>query len=248
MRIFGLILVLLGTFVSFASAQNLSSDPGDYLLRAVRAVADSGRANDPAAVSAAMHLSFNNSGYTETASPLSCKPSARWKRNIYDVIGDNWFHQLPNGIRVLVFPPFTYMGGQNKLSLGSPTIEYSTLNFEGCNREGYPGLNSAQSSGYIELKNIPRYACITEEQIKAIFPSLITPSEDLRSSNGIPLPRSPRTLTYDRLYNVPDGQLDFVLVPVPNGNRPPNSSACLLDLLLSVNYPAGPLHKPQFGN
>jgi hypothetical protein len=249
MRTFGFAFVLLAFSLSFGKAQTPPNDPGVYLLHAVKAVADSGQANDPAAVAALINLSFTNSGYSE-AVPDSCKPAGQWKRNIYNVTGNNWFHPLPTGKQYLIRPSLLYVPGPTKLTLDYPKIGYSTLNYEGCSVPS--GLNSAQSSGYLDFDNIPTYACINAAQVKAVFPSpkpaITSPGQLSRTPPPSQTFGPPPSFTFERVYDVPDVEVVFNFMRVADESSPYKMSECLLGVELLANYPMGPLHKPHFSN
>jgi hypothetical protein len=249
MRLFWLVSLLPYAFLPFAEAQTPPADPGDYLLRAVKAVADSGQADNPVAVASLMNLSFTNSGYAE-AVPNSCKSAGQWKRNIYDVTSNDWFHPLPTGKQYLIRPNLLYVPGPTKLKLDYPKIGYSTLNYEGCNVPS--GLNSAQTSGYLDFDNIPTYACINAAEVKAVFPSPQAASPSNGNLSRTPsLPQTfgpPPSFTFRRVYEISDVEVVFNFMRVVDDNSPHKMSECLLGIELLANYPIGPLHKPHFGN
>ncbi len=102
MRKLGLALALLGAFFWSASAQTSSLSKGDYLLHSIKAVADSGRADDPSYVSALMHLHFTQTSHTVDGMGTYCPAGATESFNTYTTTGDNWFPP-PMGKRKMIY-------------------------------------------------------------------------------------------------------------------------------------------------
>ena len=87
-----------------ASSQTLPTDPGTYLLHVVKAVTDSGRADDPATVANLLQVSLTPVNY-ENHGVISCPATPAMQGNVsldYLITGNTWFHALPTGKRVLV--------------------------------------------------------------------------------------------------------------------------------------------------
>ena len=74
-------------------------DPGAFLLRSVKAVADSGRADNPGIVASLLHTSLVPKNYANHISgPYSVTPDDQSFVSInYDMADKNWFHELPTG-------------------------------------------------------------------------------------------------------------------------------------------------------
>jgi hypothetical protein len=236
-RIFGLNLILIVIFSSFAEAQVTQPDPGEYFLRVIKAVADSNSVDNPENVSAMLHMSFTNSGYTE-APPNSCKPDAQWIRNLYNEARQNWFHPLPTGNPSALYPA-GYTGPKTKTALIHPTVKYSTFITKGCERN-----NADESAGYLDFYNIPAYACISEVQIKTIFPGVEPPAGPEGPGITGPAP----SITYPRFYLTKNVRIIFDLMPISKGTEPDNISECLYDLHLTAIYPLRSLHKPDLSH
>ncbi len=173
MRVFGLTLVLLCTFLSGVSAQTTPANPGTALLRAVKTVADSNRIDDPVTVGRILHLSFSLSGQRVDALP-TCTAHGGWFENDYAVEGESRFHTLPSGISRMILPidDGPAMAGLNVPGkvvqiTDEPEIGYETFHMEGCP----PGtrIPHAWLRAGISIVNIPPYSCISESDIKAVF-------------------------------------------------------------------------------
>jgi hypothetical protein len=234
MRIFGLAFVLLGALLSFASAQTPQADPGDYLLRAVKAVADSGRANDSATVSALMHLSLAQTGHSVWGAAGECPGGGRRIDDTYAVTGDNWFHPLPSGKQHMIIQYLPQLilnpnGKQTEAPLGDPQFSYDTRGVLHC---AQPSQNEVGAD--INFNNIPAYACISKAQIESIFPNL-GPGDEVTDAGWGP----------DFAYSENDTRVNFQMTLRPGVTDPHHQLVCLMDLSLFSRSQFGSLHEPD---
>jgi hypothetical protein len=235
MRIFGLAFVLLGAFLSFSDAQTPPPDPGDYLLRTAKAVADSGQVDNPAAVSDLLHMTLTRSGHGVMGpGPESCPAGGHRVDNNYAVVGNDWFHPLPTGKQhmLIQYRSRHPNGKQTEVALGNPQIDYGTLGLLGC---ATPSQNSI--IGYIDFNNIPAYACISEAQIKAIFP------------NTLPLPPVTSGGWGDDFdYLNADAQVSFQMTLQPGVTDPHHQPVCLMHMHIDGRYILSASQKLNFLN
>ena len=230
MRKFGLTLVLLSAFFSFAHAQTPS--PID-LLRMVKTLADSGRADDPNTIARTLHLSLIRSDHTDSvltdyafsSSLLKCQPTGHW---IID-------HYRATGTVGLV---------------GLADITLETVGFQRCSAptwdgsSGFLGIGSYPTA--LQLGTTPAASCITEANIKAIFPPPPPPPPPRPGHR--PIEESlgwgpPAELSYSPAPHVNVG---FMMADVP---KPGGTFAlCLSNIELIAHYPLGPLHKLDLKN
>lgn len=244
MRILGLAFVLLGAFLSFARAQPVASDPGDYLLRAVKAVVDSGRAYDPGTVAPLLHMSFTETshGVMGANGGGECPGGGHRIDDGYAVTGNNWFHSLPTGQQHMIIQvpflsdipippnaPPSY-GKQTETVLGDPGIGYSSIGVLRC-------ANVNQNSLYVSLtfNNIPSYACISEAQIKAVFPEGSSPA----FAPG-PFERKP-----DFVYSNAGTSVQFEMTLYPGVPDPHHQPVCLMDISIGSRFQYGPKIGPD---
>jgi hypothetical protein len=153
-----------------------SADPGGYLLKAVKALADSPRIADPTSASSIVHLPFVLTSHYENGA-VSCVATPQGNRFTsahYKTTADGWFHPLPTGKRLLVSAP-VYVPGNDfaraTVPLDDPSFSYDTDRHAGCT----PSPNDLVDFG-ITFDNIPAYACITEQQVKSVFTGVHPPS------------------------------------------------------------------------
>ena len=239
MRIFGLAFVLLGAFLSFATAQTPPTDPGDYLLHAVKAVADSGRPDDPATVAALLNLPFSETSHSVWG---GCPAGGDRIDDNYAVTGSNWFHPLPTGEpHMIIQIPFQVgdvpirgplppsWGKPIQTVLGDPDIGYSSTGTLRC-----ADLNQNQLFVSLTFNNIPAYACISEAQIKAAFPEAGPPPP-----NPYPFHPPPPEFVYSNAGTL----VQFQMTLYPGVPDPHHQPVCLMGMSINGRFQYGPLHK-----
>lgn len=221
-----------------------STTPGDYLLERIKALADNARINDPTTASAILHMPFVLNNH-DIGGTVSCTkfPSGRLDvSDDYGTTGDGWFHALPTGKRLL----FTTVGnryvpsdksydpsdtnywdeigydvvGKTYVTLGTPSFDYSSGSHMGCT----PSPKDRTDFG-VTFDNIPPYACISAEQVKAVFGS---PTPPRSSVNGDPFQVK---FTYSSAY----AWVGFSMATTPDGGHLSLASGqpiCLKEILL----------------
>jgi hypothetical protein len=261
MRIFALAAVLLGVFISLARAETLPPDPGDDLLRAMKLVVDSGRADDPASTGALLHLNLVRTAGSLNP-PGTCPAGAYQFENEYGVIGDSWFHSLPTGKKDMRLANIVGdIGMRGYRTVGDPAFRYF-INSEDGHQTNCAGPGVGLVRSIIDFNNIPSYACISEAQIAAIFPKIFLIQYGVPSnisyfeylargqySGPVVLPHVDPNRPYDTPVtgyvgvdkSKPYAYVDFTMTEAPLDNQPP----CLLDLHLDAGYRYGPLHRPD---
>jgi hypothetical protein len=159
------------------NARSPLTSPGDYLLERVKALADNAQIADPATASAILHLPFvlNRYNVDETT---SCTEFPSGWNNIsenYDMADGGWFHALPTGKRLLFTSPvhdknFNKIIGHTTFPLDNPSFSYGPSVQSSCTPA------SERIDFGITFANIPPYACISPQQIKAVFPEMHVPA------------------------------------------------------------------------
>ena len=229
-------------------------DPGAFLLRSVKAVADSGREDNPGIVASLLHTSLVPKNYANHISgPYSVTPDDQSFVSInYDMADKNWFHELPTGqpvlkggishkpgVIVITAVPFGY---------GSPIFVYSING-----NENSKDLSKSYSVASLSFLNIPAYACITEDQIKSVFPDALP----VPAGGGLPAGvdfQDDADLRYSKPISVSDGNMltnaivDFEMLSSLPEHLKPQQQDCLASIYLRGYYRAGGLHKLDFGN
>jgi hypothetical protein len=159
-------LVLLVGLLSFDGGQSAPTDPGDYLLQAVKTVAYSGRLDDPDIVGSLLNMPMVRNYHFQNLWHDVCPAGGYLFSDRYAVAGNNWFHALPTGMKNMRSLPsfFGDIGAPPYDVIGSPNIEYQISPTDNCVGPSY-GLILSE----LDFKNIPSYACISEEQIKFNF-------------------------------------------------------------------------------
>jgi hypothetical protein len=259
-RIFKLIFLLLIASPSSASAQRVSSNPGSDLLQVVKAVTDSGRVDDPAAVSALMHLSFNRTSHRVVGPGPDTFTGAAGSKMVsskYVETGDNWFPPPPskqkmvyvddrdrlfNPINPARFPSheaqvtgvYALGFGFNELTQRDPSGKNGrevVLNHPRIDyTAGGFSGDHGESDASIKIFDIPAYACITDAQITAVFKSAA--AAHVKPAATAPMGRD----SYD--YQSSNATVGFVILPLPGLGL-----ECLISMDLEARYPLGPLHR-----
>lgn len=261
MRKLGLAVVLLGAFFWPASAKTPSLSKGDYLLHSIKAVADSGRADDPSYVSALMHLHFTQTSHTVDGMGTYCPAGATESFNTYTTTGDNWFPP-PMGKRQMIYandddplfnrispsPTGTQLTGAYFLGFGfvEPTQRDPSgksgreivfinpdIDYEINSIKGCKGNDGIRAS--IQFRDIPAYVCISPAQIKATFPKANSP---LPPPPGSTAPMGSESYDYQGL----NANVGFVVLPLPGWR-----ALCLISVGIDAKYSFGSLHKYDFG-
>jgi len=212
--------------------------PGDYLLRAARAVVDSGRVDDPATVASLLHLSIAETRHSVWG---ECPAGGDRIDDNYAITGSNWFHPLPTGDQHMIIqvpfqmgdlppppnPPPSY-GKQTETVLGDPNIGYSSVGTLRCH-----DLNQNQLYVSLTFNNIPAYACISEAQIKAVFPEAAPPAPFFD-----PFGRKP-----DFVFSNAGTSVRFEMTLYPGVADPHHQPVCLMDMSINGGFQYGPLHR-----
>jgi hypothetical protein len=155
----GPLLTVLGVFLTFISVRPASANPGTSLLEMMKTAAYSDQLGNPSFVETTFHLSLTPFRNAPPASREACLKTPF--TNGYLGTGD-WYHPLPTGLQNIKYPDFHGpLGPVKRGVIGSPTIVYRLS----CSPSEADGTNA-----YLAISNIPRYACISEAQIRAAFP------------------------------------------------------------------------------
>jgi hypothetical protein len=258
-RLFGLIFVLMSTFLSFARAQTLTPAPSNDLLQVVKAVADSGRADDPASVSALMHLSFSMTHHGVVGpgpGTFTGAAGSKMVSDIYAEAANSWFPPSPSKQKMIYvddhdklfnpidparFPHGVQITGVYELGFGFDELTQRDPS-EKDGREvvlnhprieyttgGFSG-NDGVSYASIKIFDIPAYACISAKQITAVF---------TRGAAAHVTPGATALMggdSYD--YQTSNATVGFVVLPLPGGGPD-----CLISIDLEAKYHLGPLHR-----
>lgn len=159
------------------NARRPGTTPGAYLLERVKALADSANITDPVAASAILHMPFVLANYTDNAASCAAFPDSKsLVSDGYVTTKESWFRAMPTGTRLLFVSPvyakdYTTVIGHTTFPLDPPSFGYGTDAHESCTPS--PGDNIDFG---ISFANIPSYACISAQQIKANFPGLHVPT------------------------------------------------------------------------
>ena len=235
-----------GVITPIVSYQTPPPDPGMFLLRAVKAIADSGRADDPGIVANLLHTSLTPENYTnDIATSCSATPDFRNFVNIYYFMAaDSWFHALPTAKRVL-------RGG---FAIVSGSVVFTGIPFDAPrftdNIFGNVTCTPAPTDlvgTWITFANIPPYACISQQQIKSVFPDVRPPPPGDNASESA-------SLRYTTPISTTDGQMfvdafvDFGMMSSGPGGLQPNQPDCLAGIDIHGLYHLGGVHKLNLGN
>jgi len=256
-------LALFAALFQVAGTQAAPLNPGDDLLREAKAVVESGRADDPAAVARLLHLRLIRQNLN-LSPPSACPAGAFQFDDDYTASPSSWFHNLPTGIKNMRLANIVGdIGMPGFKTVGDPrftdTIQSGLYPQDGCVG---PGLGLVRTT--MDFENIPGYACISLNQVLTDFPKTVLISYGVPTNisyfrykvtgqylRSVVLPYVDKNNPYatavtgpaDLNANLPYAFIDFTMTEAPLDNQPP----CLLNLTIKAAYNYGPLHKPILG-
>jgi hypothetical protein len=240
-----------GVITPTVSYRTPPADPGAFLLRSVKSLADSGRIDNPGIVADLLHVSLAPNNYANNVA-VSCSVTPDFRNFVsirYYMPDKNWFHALPTGKQVLR-GGFAVVSGSvvfTGIPMGDPVFNYSISGEIDCNKATKGPVAS------ISFGNIPAFACIRESQIEAIFPGAhpVPPGGGLPPGYGF---EDAADLRYSTAISVSDGNLlvdamvDFGMMSSGPGGLQPHQPNCLAGIDIHGLYHAGGVHKLDLGN
>jgi len=137
----------------------------------LRAVADSGRLSDIATVSNLLGLSFNSVTRDQEPEPGACSETMGVKirqTTTHDISGESWYVPTSMGVPSLRVPSFAvnpaFAIGDND----PPSLMYASHRMLYCNDPHVTARDTTETQ--LAFKNLPRFACITEADIRSLMP------------------------------------------------------------------------------